>query len=321
MRLRQTIKRNARLALSRHWCKASGITVILLLFWAFSSTVQQLALGLFNVSGFTDIFATPDFALDDIPDISPAAIAISALGALFALLVINPLKLGAKNWYYRLTDGVDLPAAEIFGFFFSLKKYFGAVFFTALLFLKKLFWSVIFLIVPLCAVIGGYVWENRSSRDVELLLSTGLKVSGFISFFAMSLLLMIWIQRYYLAEYLFAGDECPSPLIAIRRSVTLTNGRLFEFFLLEMSLIGFRALDALILPKLYTTPYISVVQSLYTRYLSELFAREEAACSQESDCEQADSEPTESADSAEESELTVSASPDNTDNNVSDSDE
>jgi len=277
MRLRQTIKHNARLALSRHWCKASSIVMILLLFSVFVRTAETFALALFRVEGFIDVLSTPNISFDDIPNISPIAMAIASCCALFCFLIIEPIKLGAKSWYYQLTDGRDLPASEIFSFFFSVKRYFRALSFRVLLFIKQLFWAVIFLLIPAAAIIGGFVWEKRASRDIETLLSTGLKVSGTVSACLMFILLLIWLNRYYLAEYILVGMPSLSVRKAIKHSVTLTSGRLWEFAVLELSLIGWRILDALILPRLYTLPYISVVQSLYARYLSELYSREEAA--------------------------------------------
>lgn len=277
MRLRRTIKHNARLALSRHWCKASSIVMILLLFSVFVRTAETFALALFKVEGFVDILSTPGISFDDIPNISPIAMAIAACCALFCFLIIEPIKLGAKSWYYQLTDGKDLPAREIFIFFFSFGRYFRALSFRVLLFIKQLFWAVIFLLIPAAAIIGGFVWEKRASRDIETLLFTGLKVSGTVSACLMFVLLLIWLNRYYLAEYILVSDSSLSPRKAIKHSVTLTSGRLWEFAVLELSLFGWRILDALILPRLYTMPYISVVQSLYARYLSELFSREQAA--------------------------------------------
>ncbi len=274
MRLRKTIKRNSKLALTRHWCKASGIVVILLLFWSFAATAQQFALSIFEVSGFVDMVNTPNIALDDIPDISPIAIIISAAAALFFLLILEPLKLGAKSWYYQLTDGKSLSVNEIFSFFFTFERYFGSIFLTIILFIKKLLWSILFLIIPITAVAGGFVWKERASRDVEILLSRGLQVSGTVLSLIMSFLLIIWLNRYYLAEYLFVGESSLSPLKAIKLSVLLTKDRRMEFFSLELSLIGWRILNIMILPALYTIPYISVVKSLYTRYLLELFSRE-----------------------------------------------
>lgn len=239
-------------------------------------------MSIFKVNDFVDIAGTPHIAFDDIPDVSPISVVISLSAALFLVLILEPLKLGAKSWYYQLTDGKSLPVNELFGFFFGFGRYFKAVYLTVSLFIKKLLWSIVFLSLPIAAIVGGFVWRERASRDIELLLSHGLRISGIALLLIMSLLLAVWLNRYYLAEYIFVSEDKISPRRAVRLSVMLTKGRRWEFFMLELSFLGWRILNIAILPMLYSVPYISVVKSLYTRYLLELFAREQSKAEQQS---------------------------------------
>ena len=83
-------------------------------------------------------------------------------------------------------------------------------------------------------------------------------------------------MRYALAKYAVAADDDISAWKAIGYSVKLTKDRRLDFLILEISLLGWRILDFLILPRLFTTPYILTVYSLYARYLIELDNMEKA---------------------------------------------
>lgn len=276
MRLRKTIKANARLALCRHWCRAAAIAMIVMLFWALFTALEELLMTVFNAAGFVDIMQTPQLVLDDIPNVSWPAMVISAVAAAAFLFVMAPLKLGVTWWYYQLTDGQGRPTSEIFRYFLSPSKFFRAVWFKITLFCRKLFWSVIFLVLPAAAIAAGSMWSGRASRDIETLLSKGLEIIGVISLIISLILLAIWLMRYYLAAYMLANDDDISPRLAVKQSIDISSGRLSEFFMLEISMIGWDILDMMILPRLFTLPYRGVIRGLYARYLLELQRRANA---------------------------------------------
>lgn len=275
MKLRMLIKKNARTALRRHWCRACAIALIMIIFWAVFVSLQELIAEVFGIAGFVDIFSTPDIVLDDIPNISPVAIMITIALFLLFVMVITPLKLGVIRWFYLLTDGKAEPTISIFEYFFTAKGFFKAVLLRLSLFVRRVFWSVIFLAPPIAMISFGILWGEQTAGNIQTVMSASLKIIGCLLFLLLGLFLSIWLMRYYLAEFMLVGDNEISVGKAISRSIYVSQKRKTEFLVLELSLLGWRILDMLILPRLFTVPYITSVKGLYARYLSELVLRGE----------------------------------------------
>ena len=269
MRLRRLIKKNASLALRRHWCRSAAIALIMLIFWALFATLEQLVSVVFKIPAFVDI-SSPQVMLDNMPNTAPIAMAVMISIAVLHLFIVAPLEMGAMRWFYFVTDGKALPTIEIFDSFFSLKKYFRSIALKLLLFVIKTFWSIVFLAPPVLMIVLGDYWRNDASRSVETLLSTGLLIFGVVLLLLFSLFLLMWQRRYCFAKYMFAADEEISAVRAIKRSIYISRGRLFELLMLEISFIGWHLAGIFILPKLFTVGYFSTVYSLYARYLLEL---------------------------------------------------
>jgi len=285
MQLRRLIKKNAMLALRMHWCRAAAVSLIVLLFWAAFSTMENIATVAFKVPPFVD-GTSPDISLDNLPNTSPIALALMIFIGILSFFITAPLKLGATRWYYYLTDGIALTTVEIFDYFFSVRKYFGALFIEVILFFKKLFWSVLFLAPPAAMVFMGNYWRQQASRNIEILISTGIEILGGALLVLLGWFWLMWMRRYSLARFIFVSDGAVSARNAVKRSVLFTKGRLLEFLMLEFSLIGWRIADIMIVPRLFTVPYINTVYSLYARYLTELNAhiqREQQCCGEESE--------------------------------------
>ena len=273
MRLRRLIKKNAALALRRHWSRAAAISLITMIFWAITATLEQLAMAAFNVSSFVNR-AVSGLMLDNLPNTAPAAMAVIGFIGLLSFLVIVPLSYGTARWFYNITDGKALATIDIFEYFFSVGGYFRSLWLSVLIFLKKLFWTAVFILPPAAMVFGGNYWRQQASRNIEMLLSTGLEIFGGVLLLLLGWFWLMWLQRYSMARYIFVSDDSVTARQAIKTSVHLTHGRLLELLFLDISLLGWRLADILIVPRLFTMPYISTVRSLYTRYLSELYARE-----------------------------------------------
>jgi len=298
MRLRRLIKKNAAMALRRHWCRAAAISLIMMIFWAVLATLEQLAMGVFNVSSYVDVWS-PELMLDNMPNIAPIAMAVMAFIGMLSFFVIVPLWFGAARWFYNITDGKALATIEIFEYFFSAKGYFRTLWFSFLLFIKKLFWTVIFIAPPMVMLYGGNYWRQQASRNIEMLLSVGVEIFGGVLLLLLGWFWLMWMQRYLLAPYVLVADDEISARQTIKMSVCLTRGRLLEMLLLELSLLGWRMADILIVPRLFTMPYINTVFSLYTRYLSELYVKDKAEAEREEQAEQSDQETAEPVDDSE----------------------
>jgi len=273
MRLRRLIKKNAALALRRHWCRAAAISLLTLLFWAVPATLEQLVMTAFNIASFVDVSA-PGLMLDNMPNTAPAAMAIMLAIGVLSFFVIAPLTIGAVRWFYNITDGKALATVEIFEYFFSVKSWARVIWFYVLLFVKKLIWTVIFLAAPIAMIFGGNFWRQQASRDIEMLLSVGIEIFGGVLFLLLGWFWLMWMQRYALARYILSYADSLTAGKAIKLSENVARGRLLELLILDLSLIGWRIADIFVVPRLFTMPYINTVYSLYTRYYIEMQIRE-----------------------------------------------
>jgi len=215
--------------------------------------------------------------------------AVTLVLGFICLLATTPLGLGAARWFYYLTDGKALPVNELFDSFTEFRKFSRALWLWIILFLRRVFWTAVFLVVPVVMVSLGEYWRIESSRDIEMLLAVAIEVLGSILLVLMGWFLLVWLRRYALVKFVVAAEDDISAWKAIKYSVKLTKGRKVELLMLEISLLGWRLLDIFLLPKLFTKPYILTVYSLYTRYLIELDKME--AAEKEKHAEQQNKQP------------------------------
>lgn len=274
MKLRRLIKQNARRALQRHWSRAAAIALVALIFCFLFVTLEMLLSAVFGSPAFVDPFATPELYIDDLPNVSPIAMSVTFLVATFYFLVMAPLSLGVMRWFFLLGDGKVEPTVSIFEYFLSAAQFWRVLWLQVCLFLKRLLWSALFLTGPLALIYLAELWQQKGDTDLESVLSLGLMLIGFSLLALLGAFLMIWLMRYYLAEYALINDGNLTAREAIRQSISLSRGRQTEFLVLELSLLGWRILDFLILPRLFTLPYRYTVKGLYAHYLIEVAKRD-----------------------------------------------
>ncbi len=274
MKLRKLIKQNARWALQSHWSRAAAIALIALICCFLFVSLEMLLLAAFELPAYVDRFATPQYVLDDLPNVSPVAMAVSLAVAALCFLVLTPLTLGLLRWFFLLGDGKAEPTAAIFKYFHAATPFGRVLWLQIRLFIRRLLWSAAFLTPPAAMIFFAALWRQRGDTDLESVLSLGLMLSGVLLLFLLGGFLLIWLMRYYLAEYALMTDPDCTAREAIRRSITLCRGRLTELLVLELSLLGWRALDFLILPRLFTLPYRYTIKGLYAQYLIEVAKRD-----------------------------------------------
>lgn len=274
MKLRRLIKQNARRALQRHWSRAAAIALIALIFCCLFVALEMLLSAVFGLPAFVDPLATPGFYIDDLPNVSPVAMAVTLSVAALYFLVLTPLSLGLMRWFFLLGDGKVEPTVAIFEYFLSAAQFWRALWLQIGLFFRRLLWSVLFLAAPAALIYFAGIWRQRGDTDLESVLSLGLMLVGVLLLVLLGAFLLIWLMRYYLAEYALINDGDLTAREAIRQSVRLSRGRLTELLVLELSLLGWRILDFLIVPRLFTLPYRCTVKGLYAHYLIEVAKRD-----------------------------------------------
>lgn len=277
MKLRRLIKENARRALQRHWCRAAAIALISMIFCFVFISLEGLISAVFGLPAFVDPLATPGLYIDDLPNVSPIAMTIMGTVSALYFIVISPLIMGIKRWFFLVGDGKAEKTITIFDFFLKSSLFFKAIWLQINLFLRRIFWSATFLTLPIFLVYIANMWNKKGDTDIESVLSIGMMLAGVILFLLLGVFLLIWLMKYYLAEYMVIKDDEISVSEAISQSVEISRKRRSELFMLEFSMVGWLISDLLILPRLFTLPYRFTVKGLYAHYLIEISKREQAA--------------------------------------------
>ena len=280
----RTVKSGAREALRHFWGKS---VVALMICYA-----AYLLIYLMDVV-FTLVFAEPGIAalvlgevslgelftsyaeLSSLADTAPVALFITGCAALAYLLILPPLFLGYKSWYYHSAGGGSDNLLQLFTYFSSFRLYFRAFFYSIGLLIRKVFWLVFFSL-PGAGLTGvlyyyAYYLDVLTDHTSQVLAGAGICFGGFL-LLAGWLMLTVFFQRYALAPYYLA--EGKGPHAAFRKSVAATSGNVAKLFFFKLSFLGWWILCLLVLPALYANPYQNTAVAIYAKYLMQKEAAE-----------------------------------------------
>ncbi|HQQ89025.1 MAG TPA: DUF975 family protein [Oscillospiraceae bacterium] len=277
MELGRTVKSGAKEALRHFWGKS---VVALLICYAVYLLIYLMD------AVFTVVFAEPDIVslvrgetsfgerfasyaeLYSLVDTAPGALFITGCAALAYLLILPPLFLGYKSWYYHSIGGESDNLLQLFSYFSSFRLYFRAFFYSIGLLIRKVFWLAFFSL-PGAGLIGvlayyAYYLDVLTDHTSQVLAGAGICFGCFL-LLAGWLMLAVFFQRYALAPYYLA--EGKGPHAAFRNSVAATSGNVAKLFLFKLSFFGWWVLCLLVLPVLYANPYQNTAVAIYAKYL------------------------------------------------------
>lgn len=263
------IKENAKAALSGRWGQADAIVLLVVAISILFTLTESALTLLFDVPAFLDILNTPGFYLDDLPNTTLPSLCLSSLIWMLSAVVLIPLNLGVVRWYCGVTYGSQEDISLIFTFFESPYQVFRALWATLQVSLRSLLWAVL-LFSPSFLLLGMSGNLNRQgSSPMDYTMATIGSLMGMLLFLFGGILLFICLQRYYLVPYLLCGDRKMKVSHAIRQSMQITYGYKTDLVLFHLSFFGWYLSNLLILPILYTLPYIYTSQAMMARYLME----------------------------------------------------
>lgn len=268
MNVRTQIKKNAKRALSNYWAKAVAVFLLMLtigMFFMIMHGILDMAAG---ISGFLDIYQTGGNYIDDLPNISIFSITMAGLFSLGMILVMIPLRLGIKRWYYLLSEGYSDDLLSIFHFFSSGKLLIRSLALELQLTVRTLFWIIVFFAPAIACGVGAWHFTQQTMLVMAPLYATLLVILSFLFLVAGGLGLLIVINKYFLAKYYILSEEV-SAYRAIKQSCRATKGIRGQILSFHLSFIGWIALGILILPLVFVQPYYSMSSVFYARYLME----------------------------------------------------
>lgn len=192
--------------------------------------------------------------------------AVNILLILFSLFIMAPAALGLIRAFWRIMwDSED--KAEIIFYYFSSKKLYKKALKLIFNLAFKFLWIGLLLLIP------SIITDTLSSVKVYDLfglsapafasnlwvLSAFLRASAFIILIAIML-------KYYLAPFLFVADEDMDVMEAIHKSTVLTRATAVDFLILVLSFLGWILLSVLVIPLIFTLPYMVMSYVVHSRF-------------------------------------------------------
>lgn len=239
------VKITARTALKNRWLEA----------------ILASFTGFFGVLILTLVLSLGIFTKDQ-----SIMLATSLFAVLFAVFILSPLFLGILRYFWRLTNLLHDELRSIFHFFSDSAKYFRAI---KLCFIMG--WRIV-TAVFVCML--PYVIVSALSTDKLYLL-----IGREIPIWAPSLILIraflylvgvicaiLYVLRYYLVPMLVAMNDDMLLLEAVHTSSMVAKRSGGAFFGLACSMIGWIILTNLIMPALYTLPFIIACYVVHCRF-------------------------------------------------------
>ena len=80
------------------------------------------------------------------------------------------------------------------------------------------------------------------------------------------IILIAIMLKYYLAPFLFVADEDMDVMEAIHKSTVLTRATAVDFLILVLSFLGWILLSVLVMPLIFTLPYMVMSYVVHSRF-------------------------------------------------------
>lgn len=195
-------------------------------------------------------------ALSLLSEVLPVIVA-QILGALAFVFLLYPLILGLIRFFIRFIKGkIEEDVTAVFHYFSSAKEYKRVMHLQFLLTIRKI--GIAFLIaLPVFAawvISGSFIYEYFNipmpiwAQSVSYLVIY-LRIFGIFIYFLVTL-------RYYLAPFLLAADREMYAAEAVYMSKLISKRTVIDFVFLLFSHFFYIAATLLVLPVVFTLPYL-----------------------------------------------------------------
>lgn len=187
---------------------------------------------------------------------------------------IFPLLLGVLYFFRRLLWGQKDSLLVIFKYFSSKNEYKRSIHFIFLLCVRLVLGAFI-LFLP-CIVVWLlsneqiYAWLDIS---LPIWTSNLWALNSFLVIIA-SFVLAFVMLKYYLAPFIFVGNDDIDPAEAVNMSTIISKRTGGDFFGLVLSFFGWIALSIFIAPLIFTVPYFIAAYGVHCRFAIAAYNRD-----------------------------------------------
>lgn len=236
------VKATAKTALKGNWLKAIAVCLI---------AVFSAFIGLYTISLLSSLIGE---------------IAANILSLIFNVCLILPLGLGIIRYIWRMLFSVDDNPICAFYWFSSKDLYVAAMHFIMLIVLRVIFWLVILNIPTLLLFILSKnfvfdildiampLWAANLNYSVNFLFNASVIVTFFI------------MLKYYMAPLLFVADDEIDAYEALHMSTVISKRSGIDFVYLIFSFLGWLFLSMLVIPLIFTLPYMFTAYAVHVRF-------------------------------------------------------
>lgn len=265
------VKKQARDYLKGNW----GVFAAAFFALFIPITIVELIESCVLFFGIREISADQIKTTGDIFIVSVITILEIAVTALFLPMISGIAKLSLNT-----VNGKPACCADIFSFF-EREKYLNALSFNLNLAVRRIFWLIVsFIPTALCLAAYYCLIIN----DIRLEILTAVVCVLGILFAALGVLLtVVFNSKYFLADYLYAesnGNASANEII--RHSVCIMRGNKDKFYALCLSFVPWALLNLLILPGIYTFPYMQAAFANSAKWIIKTDEQNSRSASHES---------------------------------------
>lgn len=264
MTIQTHVKRNAKNALTGKYITGMAIVILGLSAYAFLSLMEQVIYTFFNWSGI--ITRTVDGSMQVNTDLPVIVVTFGIL--LAGYMVTTPLFYGYKLWAYTIAEGNKASMLTALYFFQKLSYLFKTLYMRIAVNLRITCWWILCNLPALLSTWALFAVYGLG-RGTIYLFHVGLIFLTVALYIVGSAFTAFVSARYFLVPYLYYENVEIGIHTLIKTSRKYMDGYKTQIFILHLSFLHVYILNLLIIPKIFTTPYVEVTKGIFAKYYIE----------------------------------------------------
>lgn len=189
--------------------------------------------------------------------ITERTVLLAIITVLLYLLVMAPFSIGICRFFLKISDGIKGKISDVFSVYTSLKTVFSSVWLQILIFLLSIFWTAVFMLIPIAVSVCGTMINST------FLVYVATIISPLVALFS-----ILWNSRYQFAKYILAEGKTKGAFSALSECISLMRNRTGECIVLRASYILWDVVSSNI-PPLYFVR-CALFNTVYAKYLAYL---------------------------------------------------
>lgn len=261
---RRQIKQAAKQAVAKNIKLCMGVTLVILILW-----LVDYVLNYFFAPSILTISEESLLSMDlgSMISLTPSKIALALLLNIIAIFLQSPANIGSCQVFLGLARGTGGTLRQMLNWYTSLSRSLRAIGLFLVITLLTLLWQILLIGVPLVA---AYLLQTAefSLQDISLYIT--LSSLTLTLAFAGGIFASVIVMAYEAAQYVMA-DRQVTVFQSLKRSIRLMKGHKWEFFVFQLSFLGWYLLAfcSFGLAYIYLYPYESAATAIFMADLME----------------------------------------------------